>query len=210
MVRTIARHVRRCTGIGVLLLSQSASAGGILGMDHRIGYDDSGIWGRRPQKIILESMITAEIMTGLWEGGDSRLGRTSWQAIDASILTAVSTEVMKRTFRRVRPSNTDNPDAWFKSSHDRSFPSGEVAAMSAIVTPFILEYHDEHPWVYGLEALPVYVGIARMKTRGHWQSDVVAGFLVGTAIGYYTHRRNSSFTLSLMPDGVQVGYRTKW
>ncbi|WP_170298679.1 phosphatase PAP2 family protein [Massilia eburnea] len=155
-------------------------------------------------------MITAEIVAGLWEGGDSRLGRTSWQAIDATLLTAVSTGVMKRAFRRTRPSETDDPGQWFRSPHDRSFPSGEVASMAAIVTPFILEYRDDHPWVYALEALPLYDGIARVKNRGHWQSDVLVGFLIGSAAGYYTHRRNSSFTLSVMPHGVQIGYRTQW
>jgi undecaprenyl-diphosphatase len=210
MVTNAVSRVRKSTGAALILFAQAASAGGFLGIDHRLGVDNDGLWGRRQQHIILGTMVTSEILLGLWEGGDSRLGRTDWQAIDASLISAVSSEALKRIFRRVRPSSTDDPNEWFRTSRDRSFPSGEVAAMSAIVTPFVLEYGHDHPWVYALELLPAYDGYARMKTRGHWQSDVLAGFLLGTAAGYYTHQRNGSFTLSLMPHGVQIGYRARW
>jgi undecaprenyl-diphosphatase len=30
----------------------------------------------------------------------------------------------------------------------------------------------------------VYDAIARVKTHGHWQSDVIAGWALGTAGGY--------------------------
>ncbi|WP_035372890.1 phosphatase PAP2 family protein [Pseudoduganella violaceinigra] len=184
--------------------------GGPLGIDHRLNVDNDGIWGRSQQHIMMGALFVGTVGLGLWEGGDTRLGRTDWQAIDAMLLTAVSTEVMKRTFRRKRPNSTDDPGQWFGSSRDRSFPSGEAAAFSAAVTPFILEYGQERPWVYALAALPVYDGIARMKTRGHWQTDVLAGIALGSAFGYYAHQRGSSFTLSVLPHGIQVGYRTRW
>jgi undecaprenyl-diphosphatase len=126
------------------------------------------------------------------------------------LISAVSTEVLKRTFRRVRPSNTDNPNEWFGTARDRSFPSGEAASFAAAVTPFILEYGHEQPWVYALAALPVYDGYARMKTRGHWQTDVLAGIAIGAAAGWYAHRRNHSFSLQLMPQGLQVGLRGRF
>jgi len=49
-----------------------------------------------------------------------------------------------------------------------------------------------------------------MKTWGHWQSDVLVGFALGTAVGYYAHTRRTSFSLSVMPEGVVLGLRTKW
>jgi len=57
------------------------------------------------------------------------------------------------------------------------------------VTPFILEYGQEQPWIYAPAALPVYDGYARIKTRGHWQTDVLAGLAIGTAAGWYSHGR---------------------
>lgn len=186
------------------------AGGGLFGIDHRLNVDNDGIWGRSQQHIMMGALVAGTIGLGLWEGGETRLGRTDWQAVDAMLLASVSSEVMKRTFRRKRPNSTEDPNEWFGSSRDRSFPSGEAAAFAAAVTPFILEYGPERPWVYALAALPVYDGIARMKTRGHWQSDVIAGIALGSAIGYYTHKRESSFTLSILPHGIQVGYRTRW
>ena len=193
-----------------MAMKVALASNGPLGIDHRIGVDNDGIWSRRTQHIMLGSLITSEVLSGLWQGGDTRFGRTNWKSIDALLISAVSTEVLKRTFRRVRPSNTDDPNEWFGSSRDRSFPSGEAASFAAAVTPFILEYGDEKPWVYALAALPVYDGYARMKTRGHWQTDVLAGIALGTAAGWYSHRQNRSFTLQIMPRGVQVGMQGRF
>lgn len=193
-----------------LAMEGTFASNGPLGIDHRLGVDNDGIWSRRTQHIMLGSLITSEVLSGLWQGGGTRFGRTNWKSIDALLISAVSTEVLKRTFRRVRPSNTEDPNEWFGSSRDRSFPSGEAASFAAAVTPFILEYGDEKPWVYALAALPVYDGYARMKTRGHWQTDVLAGIALGTAAGWYAHRQNRSFTLQLMPRGVQVGLQGRF
>ena len=200
-----------CTA-GALALACAAPvhAGGFLGIDHRLDIDNDGLWARKQQHRLMTTLIASEILVGLWEGGDSRLGRTAWQSIDATIIGGVSTEAMKHIFRRVRPDSTDNPNLWFRTGHDHSFPSGEVTMFTAVVTPFILEYREDHPWVYALAALPVYDGIARMKTRGHWQTDVLAGMLIGAASGYYSHNRRTSFTLGLMPHGIQVGLKGKF
>ena len=82
--------------------------------------------------------------------------------------------------------------------------------MTAIVTPFILEYRAETPAVYALEVLPLYDAIARMRVQAHWQTDVLAGFALGTATGYYAHQRDSPFVLGYMPHGIFVGLRKSW
>lgn len=207
---SLSRLVRGGVLACAFALPVARAGDGPFGIDHRLNVDNDGIWGRSQQHIMMVGLVVGVIGLGLWEGGDTRLGHTDWQAVDAMLLTAGSSEILKRTFRRKRPNSTDDPNQWFGSSRDRSFPSGEAAAFAAAVTPFILEYGEDRPWVYALAALPVYDGIARMKTRGHWQSDVVAGIALGAAIGYYTHQRNQSFTLSILPHGIQLGYRTRW
>jgi membrane-associated phospholipid phosphatase len=99
---------------------------------------------------------------------------------------------------------------WFHSGSDHSFPSGEVATLSAIVTPFVLEYGHEHPTVYALELLPIYDAIARVKIRGHWQTDVLAGFAVDSLAGYYAHSRDNPFILTALPQGFMVGWHRRW
>ena len=66
-----------------------------------------------------------------------------------------------------------------------------MTVTSAIITPLVLEYRHDHPAIYALELLPLYDAVARVKVHGHWQSDVVAGFALGTAAGYFMQRANA-------------------
>ncbi len=194
----------------VWYVNSALAGGGPLGIDHKLPYDDSGIW-KRSNQLLLEDLTLATVIGGsLWEGGESRLGNEFWRSLDASVLGAVSSTVLKDVFTRSRPSQTDDPDQWFQGKGHYSFPSGEVTFISAAITPFVLEYGPERPAVYALEVLPVYDAIARMKVHGHWQTDVLAGWAIGTASGYYAQHRNSPFFLELLPGGFEVGLKTRW
>ena len=186
------------------------AAGGPLAIDHRLSYDDSGIWKRSNQLALLNVMIIGELAGGIWEGGDTRLGKTFWQSIDSSALAGIWAQGLKYAFTRARPGQANDPNLWFQGGAHFSFPSGEVAAVSAIVTPFVLEYRHDNPSIYALELLPVYDGVARMKVWGHWQTDVLAGFALGSLTGYYAHNRNSPFTLGILPHGFTIGLYRKF
>lgn len=186
------------------------AGGGPFGIDHRVKEDDHGIWQRQYQRDLMTLMIGGEIAGAMWEGGETRLGRTFWQSIDASVVGGVSAEILKVTFSRERPTESDNPNKFFQGNGHRSFPSGEVTAASAIVTPFVLEYREDHPSIYALEILPAYDIVARVKVHGHWQSDVLAGFALGTASGMYAHSRSQPVVLSALPQGFMVGLKKKF
>jgi membrane-associated phospholipid phosphatase len=181
-----------------------ATAGGI---DHKVTFDDSGIWNRNIQQALEYGSIAVVLGGAAWEGGETRLGRTFWQAVDSSVLGAVTSEAAKHIFTRARPTQTDDPNQWFQGSGHYSFPSGEVTLVSAAISPFVFEYAHDHPWTLALEALPLYDGIARVKVQAHWQTDVLAGFAIGTAAGYYAHSRDNPFFLEVLPHGVGVGIR---
>ncbi len=200
-----------CRGL-VLVLALSAAplvraAGGPLGIDHRLQADDSGIWKRRNQ-VVLQDLTALVVVSGaLWEGDDSRLGHTFWQSVDSIALGVVTSEGLKLVFSRSRPAQTDDPNRWFQGHGHKSFPSGEVMEITTAVTPFVLEYGSEHPAVWLLESLPIYDAVARVKARAHWQSDVLASFAIGTAIGAYAHSRSSSISVGLLPGGFSVGWK---
>ena len=193
--------------VGLFAGASSAwAAGGPLGIDHRISYDNSGIWKRTRQKQIFVLAALTTVGGALWQGSQDRLGRTFWQSTDALMLGGVSAFVLKRVFQRPRPSQQNDPNLWFQGCcGNNSFPSGEVTGMAAMVTPFVLEYHQDHPWVWALEALPLYDSIARMKAWGHWQTDVLAGWALGTALGWYTHSRKIPLLITVLPHGFAVG-----
>lgn len=186
--------------------STAYAAGGPFGIDHRLHYDNSGIWNRNNQKALMYGSILTVGVGALALGDDSKLGDTFWRSVDSMVITGIATTGMKYGFRRERPSQTASPNQWFKSSSAQSFPSGEVAAISAAVTPFIVNYGQDHPAVYALALLPAYDAVARMKTRGHWQSDVLVGAALGTGIGIWSARRHSPLILGWLPGGFQVGF----
>lgn len=185
------------------------AGGGPLGIDYRLTYDDSGIWKRSNQIILIDSMIGIVGAGALWEGGEDRLGKTFWQSVDAGVFSGAAEIALKYIFSRERPSQTSDPNQWF-TGHGQSFPSGEVTTTSSLVAPFVFEYWRDHPEVIALEALPIYDAIARMKTWGHWQTDVIAGFALGTGAGYFLHREGSPLIFSIMPRGIQVGLKKQF
>ena len=184
--------------------------GGLIGIDHRLPNDDAGIWKRSNQLDLEYGVALTEIGGALWLGGEDRLGRTYWQSLDASVFSALAVQGLKYATGRARPSQSASPNDWRQGSCCQSFPSGEVTLQASFVTPFILEYREEHPWVWALEALPLYDALARMKTQGHWQTDVLSGWALGTAFGIFAHNRNMPFFLSVMPHGVMVGWHTSF
>jgi len=202
----------------LLLLAVSAAgappiahAGGPFGIDHLVGYDNSGIWKRSYQKDLAAGAALAVIGGALFADSDSRMGHTFDQALDAMVLTAGTTSVLKYAVSRPRPSEDSNPDDFFKGHGHQSFPSGETAEIASVVTPFIAEYGSDHPAVYALALLPAYDAVARVKVRGHWQSDVLAGAGIGVAWGIYAHHRKTPLIIGLLPGhGFTVGYARKF
>jgi undecaprenyl-diphosphatase len=191
----------------LLLACCPAWAGsGLLGLDHRVPYNNSGIWKRSNQTTLIYGSILTVGAGALWLGDDSQLGDTFWRSVDSMAITAVSTQALKWTFQRERPTQTDNPNKWFQGRHAQSFPSGEVAAMSAAVTPFIATYGSDHPAVYLLALLPAYDAVARVKTHAHWQSDVLVGAAIGAGVGLWAAHRDSPWIISLLPGGFKVGF----
>lgn len=154
--------------------------------------------------------VAVDLCGALWLGGESELGGTFWRSTDAEALGQLAAQGSKYVFGRQRPSQTNNPNEWFKGAHAQSFPSGEVTLQASFVSPFILSYAERNPSIWVLELLPAYDAVARVKEGGHWQSDVVAGWALGTAFGDYATKSRSPFFLKPLPHGIVVGFRSRF
>ena len=192
--------------VAFLVATQLAHAGsGPLGIDHEWSFDQSGIWARKYQTGLEAGVIALEVGGALWLGNDNEAGHVFWQSIDSSVVSGLSALALKKAFSRARPEQGNDPNAWFKGGCCESFPSGEVTLQASFVTPFIVHYAPTHPWVWALEILPVYDGIARMKSRAHWQTDVIAGWLLGSGVGYWASTRSVPLSVQILPGGVSIG-----
>jgi undecaprenyl-diphosphatase len=192
--------------IPLSLMLVLASTGAYAGFDHELPLDQSGIWARKYQTGLENGVIAVEVAGALWFGDDNKLGHSFWQSIDASTISGIGAVILKRAVGRARPNQGGDPNQWFKGSCCNSFPSGEVTLQASFVTPLIANYARENPWVWALEALPVYDAIARMKSQAHWQSDVIAGWVLGSAVGYWSTTRTTPLTVQILPKGLSVGF----
>jgi undecaprenyl-diphosphatase len=182
------------------------AGGGPFGIDHVVPYDNSGIWARSNQTALMDATILTVVAGSIALGNQDKLGDTFWRSLDSMAISGVTAQAGKWIFQRKRPSQTDNPNEFFKGTKYESFPSGEVAAIAGAVTPFVVAYGADHPAIFALELLPAYDAIARVKVHGHWQSDVLVGWGIGTAAGIWSARRESPLILGWLPGGFQIGF----
>jgi len=179
-------------------------------VDHLVAYDASGVWNPNVYRGVIDALTVAEIGGAVWEGAESRFGKTMWQGIDSEIIGGVTAQAGKYIFTRARPQPENNPCLWFQHGSNHSFPSGEASVSAALVTPYVLEYGNEYPATYALLLLPLYVGAGRIKNQAHWQTDVLAGLAVGGASGWYAHSRDVPLMIVLLPHGFEVGYKKQF
>jgi len=205
MRRALIRQLVLAAVSAIVGASASAQNCGWSRIDHRVAFDNSGAWNPNVYRSIVGALTIAEIGGAVWEGSQSRVGRTMWQGIDSEIISGLTATAGKYIFTRVRPSDQDNPCLWFQGGSNYSFPSGEASVAAGLVTPYLLEYGGENPATYALLVLPLYVGAGRIKNQAHWQTDVLAGWAVGGLSGWYAHSRDLPFMIELLPHGVAVG-----
>jgi membrane-associated phospholipid phosphatase len=145
--------------------------------------------------------------------GDERLqniGIISLQSVAAAVGVSYGA---KYIVGRARPGEELGPWSQVGSNgrrSDASFPSGHSAIAFAAVTPFAQEY--DAPWLYGVAALGA---AGRVANRQHWVSDVVAGSVVGYAMGSWLwqsqrDQKRSNFSILPSPKQISVAWQTTY
>jgi len=210
MPRIAIQHVALIAFAMVFPFPVAAQTCGWSHVDHRVGYDASGLWDPSVYRGVVGALTVGQIGGAIWEGSATRFGKTMWQATDSEIIADLGAAVSKHIFTRVRPSTENNPCLWFQGGSNYSFPSGEAAVAAALITPYVLEYGHEYALTYGLLLLPAWVGVARIKNQAHWQTDVLAGWAVGGVSGWYAQGRDEPLLIQVLPHGFAVGMRVKF
>lgn len=210
MTAMLARRLAVAAFAAAVSLPATAQNCGWSRVDHRVSHDASGAWNPDVYRGIVTALTVAQVGGALWEGAETRFGKTMWQGIDAQLISGATAAVGKAVFTRVRPADENNPCLWFKGGSNYSFPSGEAAVAAGLVTPYILGYGRDYPAVWLLAALPAYVGVARVKNQAHWQTDVLAGWAIGALAGWFAHSRDVPILVQILPGGAAVGIRKQF
>ena len=147
-------------------------------------------------------VLLAGAAAGAVAFGDARaqnIGIISLESIAGAAAVSMAT---KRIVGRARPN--EGLGQWGKASDrsNASFPSNHSTVAFAAVTPFAQEY--DAPWLYGLAAA---TSLGRAAGREHWVSDVVAGGVLGYAMGswlWQAQRNDTRSSLAVAPGPKSV------
>jgi membrane-associated phospholipid phosphatase len=141
--------------------------------------------------------------------GDERLHNTGVIALQSIAVSVGVSYGGKYLVGRARPQ--EERGSWAQvgpgsSRGDASFPSGHSAIAFAAVTPFAMEY--DAPWLYGVASV---AAMGRVAGRQHWVSDVVAGSVLGYAVGnwlWHSQRKQAgkSSQLVIVPGLKSVSF----
>ena len=136
----------------------------------------------------------------LREGRVTTMGR---EAIEACLIASLMTDVLKPVAGRERPFQSANETVFHPfSSHD-SFPSGHATVAFAFASVVSARSSG---WVipaasYTLASLVAY---SRVNDRRHFPSDVLAGGLIGTAVGRFIVHRHQRVEAEAPAPGVEL------
>ena len=128
----------------------------------------------------------------IWKNKKAK--ETGLKGLEAYVITAVLTNVIKQVAHRHRPyqDNPPNPHAWdgpfswggpYGTFGYNSFPSGHSSAIFAVATVIGLEYWDTK-WVPAVSfGIAGFTALYRLAVNDHWASDVLFGSALGFAVG---------------------------
>jgi membrane-associated phospholipid phosphatase len=97
------------------------------------------------------------------------------QALDVTIVSAISVEVLKRTIRDPRPHGEGHTHGY-----GYGFPSGD-ATLAFALARVASDYHPKQRTLW--YALAARVAWSRVKRQAHDWDDVIGGALLGSRIG---------------------------
>jgi len=116
---------------------------------------------------------------GMSLADDPVLVNTSIISLQSAGLAAGLSIATKKLADRARPEDSGGKTWTAANKQSASFPSNHSAVTMAALTPYAEEY--QLPWLYLVGGV---VNAGRVAGSKHWMSDVVAGSLLGYAVGH--------------------------
>lgn len=145
--------------------------------------------------VILYSSISLPFVTYFSKKCRSDGGAIAIMALETALINNGITNILKASFNRYRPFNY-NPNVALenklRNSSRQSFVSGHTsnATSLAFLTARVLT--DLHPYmerkylVWTVAAtIPAAIGYLRIEAGKHFPTDVIGGYIIGAAVGYF-------------------------
>ncbi len=131
-------------------------------------------------------------------------GRDAIVFAETILVTQLTTNILKYSMRRARPSQYRVETDITFVEEQLSFPSGHTSSVAAASTAYTFAFAERHrdsPMRFAVGgigfALTALTGYARAQSGRHFYTDVISGAAIGLAIGYlvpWMHRRSPNAT----------------
>lgn len=190
-------------GVGAssaLVLSQTDADQEIQeGLEGSLG-DFSAIGDIAGNGITLAGIALSTYLIGVFKE-NPKIADTGKALIEAQIITAVFTNLLKITIGRDRPNGSSE-------RFNSSFPSGHASGSFAFASTIDSLYG--HKIGIPLYLLAGYIGYSRISDNKHFLSDVLFGAALGTSVGRGVarlHKKSHYGKLAIVPyyDGANLG-----
>jgi membrane-associated phospholipid phosphatase len=116
--------------------------------------------------------------------------RAARDGVTALLLAGSCAQVLNRVVSRPRPTAGHIParDALVHQPRTPSFPSSHSAVAAAFTTA------GRRTPITGIILVPLAstIAYARIRTRAHWPTDVLAGIALGALLGELVHRHTTA------------------
>jgi membrane-associated phospholipid phosphatase len=148
-------------------------------------------------------VVLAGAAAGAVAFGDARMQNIGIISLESVAGAAALSMATKHVAGRARPNEELGQWSRTKDRSNASFPSNHASVAFAAVTPFAQEY--DAPWLYGMAAAG---SLGRTAGRQHWVSDVVAGGVLGMAVGgwlWQAQRNDARSSFAVTPGAKSVG-----
>lgn len=127
-------------------------------------------------------VLATFFVTGLLRG-DERARNVAVDGVVARLCASGLTSVLKEAVGRSRPSEGEGPSHLEPFGGRQSFPSGHATHAFAVASVIAASYPQA--WIkiaaYSVAGL---VGLQRVRHEAHYATDVTAGALIGTVVGW--------------------------
>lgn len=181
----------------------------------------SGTWGQLGT--VYSFVVLGAAGTYGWLADDPRGVDVLVDGLEASVIASgILSPLLKYAVGRSRPYQTaQDTDAIHPFSGASSFPSGHTTQAFTIASVVACTY-DDQPLVGGVAfVVATGVGLSRINNNAHYASDVVAGAILGTWVGYEVVRANRArrgapmgqakgFTWDLLVASDRQGITATW
>ncbi len=134
-------------------------------------------------------------------GGSARWRELGVEMLEAAAFTSLTVAGLKVAVGRARPGRGEGPWSfrWFGGGvwgGRSSFPSQHAALAFSLAGVVSARVEGAAWWAWPVAGL---VAASRVHDDVHWTSDVVAGALVGAAVGRWVARRGERVRISWVP-----------